>query len=179
MPLAKTTLPRRCQPIEALVLDVDGVLTDGGIIYTDRGDEIKAFHVRDGSGLKFWQSVGKKAAIITGRRSEIVMRRGLELGLKPILQGVDDKLAALRKALKDLKLKPEQVCCIGDDLPDVAVLREVGLAVAVADACPEAIEDAHYVTAARGGQGAVREVIELILKCQGTWDALVAQYRAE
>ena len=173
------TLPRRCQPIEVLILDVDGVLTDGAITYTDRGDEIKTFHVRDGSGLKFWQKAGKKAAIITGRRSEIVMRRGLELGLKPIVQGVDDKLAAFRKMLKDLKVKPEEVCYIGDDLPDVAVLREVGLAVAVADACPEAVEDSHYVTAASGGHGAVRETIELILKCQGTWDELVSQYRGE
>ncbi len=177
--MAKMTLPRRCQPIEALVLDVDGVLTDGRITYTDRGDEIKAFHVRDGSGLKFWQRLGKKTAIITGRRSEIVMRRGLELGVKPIVQGAEDKLAALLKVMKDLKLKPEQVCCIGDDLVDVGMMREAGLAVAVADACPEAIEDAHYTTAAKGGHGAVREVIELILKCQGTWDELVAGYRGE
>jgi len=177
--MAKMTLPRRCQPIEAIVLDVDGVLTDGGIIYTDRGEEIKAFHVRDGSGLKFWQQAGKKAAIITGRRSEIVVRRALELGLKPVVQGVDDKLAALEKMLKDWKLTPDAICYIGDDLLDLAPMREVGLAVAVADACPEAIEDAHYVTAARGGRGAVREAIELIMKSQGVWDDLVTQYRGE
>ncbi|MEI7684059.1 MAG: HAD hydrolase family protein [Planctomycetota bacterium] len=177
--MAKMTLPRRCQPIEAIVLDVDGVLTDGAIIYTDRGEEIKAFHVRDGSGLKFWQQAGKKAAIITGRRSEIVVRRALELGLKPVVQGVDDKLAALEKILKDWKLTPDAICYIGDDLPDLAPMRDVGLAVAVADACPEAIEDAHYVTAARGGQGAVRETIELIMKSQGVWDDLVTQYRGE
>jgi 3-deoxy-D-manno-octulosonate 8-phosphate phosphatase (KDO 8-P phosphatase) len=177
--MAKMTLPRRCQPIEALVLDVDGVLTDGGIIYTDRGDELKVFNVRDGSGLTLWQKLGKKSALITGRRSEIVVRRGMELGMKPIVQGADNKLTALQTVLKELKLKPEEVCYVGDDVPDLGALREVGLAVAVADACPEALEDAHYVTAARGGQGAVREVIELILKCQGTWDDLVAQYRGE
>lgn len=177
--MAKMTLPRRCQPIEAILLDVDGVLTDGGIIYTDRGDELKVFHVRDGSGLKLWQKAGKRAAIITGRRSEIVVRRGLELGLKPVVQGADDKLAAFEKVLKELKLTPEKVCYIGDDLPDLGPMREAGLAVAVADACPEAIEDAHYTTAARGGQGAVRETVELILKSQGSWDDLVAQYRGE
>jgi 3-deoxy-D-manno-octulosonate 8-phosphate phosphatase (KDO 8-P phosphatase) len=177
--LAKTTLPRRCQPIEALIVDVDGVLTDGGILYTDRGEEIKAFHVRDGSGLKLWRSLGKTAAIVTGRRSEIVARRGLELGIAPIVQGADDKLAAVHKVLAELKRKPAEACYIGDDLPDLSAMRAVGLAVAVADACPEALEIAHYVTTARGGQGAVRETIELILKCQGVWDGLVAKYRGE
>lgn len=177
--MAKTTLPRRCQPIELLVVDVDGVLTDGGIVYTQRGDEIKSFHVRDGSALKLWTKAGKKAALITGRRSEIVVKRGLELGLAPIMQGVEDKAAALAKMLKDLKVKPEQTCYIGDDLPDLGAMRESGLAVAVADACAEAQEDAHYVTAAGGGRGAVREVVELIMKCQGTWDEIVAGFRGE
>lgn len=177
--MAKLTLPRRCQPIEALIVDVDGVLTDGGITYTDAGAEIKTFHVRDGSGLKVWQRAGKKAALLTGRRSEIVMRRGIELGFKPIVQGADDKAAALERIFKELKVKPEEVCAIGDDITDLRILREVGLAVAVADASPEAIEDAHYVTAARGGQGAVRETIELILKCQGLWDDIIAELRGE
>ena len=174
--MAKMTLPRRCQPIEAIVLDVDGVLTDGAIIYTDRGEEIKAFHVRDGSGLKFWQQAGKKAAIITGRRSEIVVRRALELGLKPVVQGVDDKLAALEKILKDWKLTPDAICYIGDDLPDVPVMRHVGLAVAVADASEETRAAAHYVTKLDGGSGAVREVIELILKSQRRWQDLIQKY---
>lgn len=177
--MAKTTLPRRCQPIAALLLDVDGVLTDGGIIYSDRGEEIKAFHVRDGSGLKFWRSLGKAAAVITGRRSEIVVRRGLELGLKPIVQGAEDKRKAVRAVLEELNLQPSEACYIGDDLPDVGAMREVGLAVAVADACPEAADAAHYVTAARGGQGAVRETIELILKCQGKWEAIVSRHRGD
>jgi 3-deoxy-D-manno-octulosonate 8-phosphate phosphatase (KDO 8-P phosphatase) len=177
--MARTTLPRRCQPIEAIVVDVDGVLTDGGIIYTDRGDELKVFHVRDGSGLKLWQKIGKRSACITGRRSELVIRRCNELGISPVIQGVDDKRAALKTLLGEMKLKPEETCYIGDDVPDLGPMRDVGLAVAVADACPEALDDAHYVTAARGGQGAVREVIELILKCQGTWEDLIAKFRGE
>jgi len=175
--VAKTSLPRRCQPIAALILDVDGVLTDGGIIYSDRRQEIKAFHVRDGSGLKWWRDLGKFAALVTGRRSDIVARRGLELGLTPIIQGAEDKRAAVRQVLAELNMQPHEACYIGDDLPDLGPMRDVGLAIAVADACPEAAENAHYVTAARGGQGAVREAIELILKCQGSWDALVARYR--
>jgi 3-deoxy-D-manno-octulosonate 8-phosphate phosphatase (KDO 8-P phosphatase) len=175
--VAKTTLPRRCQPIEALILDVDGVLTDGAIIYTEGGEEIKAFHVRDGSGLKWWRKLGKAAALVTGRRSEIVARRGLELGLTPVVQGADDKRSAALQVLAEWKVKPHEACYIGDDLPDLGAMREVGLAVAVANACPEAVESAHYVTAARGGQGAVREVIELILKCQGSWDDIVAEHR--
>lgn len=177
--MAKITLPRRCQPIEGLVVDVDGVLTDGGIIYTDRGDELKVFHVRDGSAMKIWTEAGKKLGIITGRRSEIVVRRALELGAKPVVQGSGNKRLALEKMIRDWKLNADEVCYIGDDLPDLGAMRDVGLAVAVADACPEATEDAHYVTAARGGQGAVRETIELILKCQGSWDEIVARHRGE
>lgn len=173
------TLPERCKPIELLLMDVDGVLTDGSIVYSARGDEIKSFHVRDGSGLKLWQRQGKRAGVITGRSSEIVTRRGLELGLSPVLQGVEDKLAALEGILKESGHAPEQVCYIGDDVIDLPVLRRVGLAVAVADACGEAQDDAHYVTSARGGRGAVREVIELVLRCQGQWDEIVARYRTE
>ena len=175
--MARTTLPKRCLPIELLLVDVDGVLTEGAIIYTSRGDEVKAFHVRDGSGLKFWLAQGKKAGLISGRRTETVLQRGIELGLRPIVQGVEDKAAALETILADLKLTPEQTCFVGDDLPDLPILRRVGLAAAVADACPEVQDAAHYVTAAAGGRGAVREVIELILKSQGTWDAVVARYR--
>jgi 3-deoxy-D-manno-octulosonate 8-phosphate phosphatase (KDO 8-P phosphatase) len=174
-----TTLVQRCARIEMLVLDVDGVLTDGRIIYTDAGEEMKAFHVRDGSGLKLWTSQGKKAGIITGRRSSIVERRAKELGITAVIQGADDKKAALDEMLKSLGLTPDQVCAIGDDIVDLAVLRACGLAVAVADACVEAKDDADYVTQARGGRGAVREVIELILRAQGIWPEVVARYRNE
>jgi 3-deoxy-D-manno-octulosonate 8-phosphate phosphatase (KDO 8-P phosphatase) len=171
------TLLERCARIEVLVLDVDGVLTDGRIVYTDAGEEIKAFHVRDGSGLKLWTSLGKHAGIITGRRSAIVDRRAKELGIQAVTQGADDKRVAMEQMLKSLGGTPEQTCVVGDDIVDIAMMRTAGLAVAVADACPEAKEDAHYVTEARGGRGAVREVIELILRAQGRWQDIVARYR--
>ena len=169
--MARTTLPKRCQPIRFLLLDVDGVLTDGSIVYSSRGDDLKAFHVRDGSGIKMWLGVGHRAGILSGRRSETVLTRGIELGLRPIVQGADDKIAALESILADVGVSAEETCYIGDDLIDLPVLGRVGLAVAVGDACAEAQEAAHYVTAAFGGRGAVRECIELILKAQNSWDA--------
>jgi len=167
--MAKMTLPRRCQPIEALVVDVDGVLTDGGIIYTDRGDELKVFHVRDGSGLKLWHEAGKRSAILSGRKSSVVEIRAAELGIGKVVQGASDKRSAFAEVLADAGVRADQVCFVADDLPDVPLLRQCGLAVAVADACVEAREVAQYVTRAPGGRGAVREVIEVILKAQGKW----------
>ena len=126
------TLAERCRRIEALVLDVDGVLTDGGIIYSDSGAELKQFHVRDGAGLAIWRTLGKRTAIITGRSSAIVTQRAAELGIAPVIQGSGDKLAAFRQLLEELQLRPEQVCYIGDDLPDLPVLLSCGLAAAAA-----------------------------------------------
>jgi 3-deoxy-D-manno-octulosonate 8-phosphate phosphatase (KDO 8-P phosphatase) len=174
-PARSLTVPQRCRQIELLLLDVDGVLTDGRIVYTDNGVEIKAFHVRDGSGLKMWQGEGKRAGIITGRRSDVVEVRAAELGLDPVVQGVADKLAAFKTILAQTGLRREQTAYIGDDLPDLPVLCRCGLAVAVADACPEVTAHAHYVTRAAGGCGAVREAIELILRAQGRWQHLVEQ----
>ena len=169
-------LAARCARIELLALDVDGVLTDGSITYGSDGSELKTFHVRDGSGLKLWEKTGHRAAIITGRSSPIVERRATELGIASVVQGASDKLAAFRTVLAGFGLDPDQACYIGDDLPDLPVLRACGLAVAVADACPEARGAAHHVTLARGGRGAVREVIEWLLKCQGRWQEIVNQY---
>ena len=176
---ANMSLNQRCARIELLVLDVDGVLTDGKIVYTDQGAEIKAFHVRDGSGLKLWTGLGKKVGIITGRRSVIVERRAHELGVTAVIQGADDKKAALVQMIGPLGLTLDEVCAVGDDIVDVPLLRSCGLAAAVADACPEAKEDVHYVTQTPGGRGAVREVIELILGAQGSWQTIVARYRNE
>jgi 3-deoxy-D-manno-octulosonate 8-phosphate phosphatase (KDO 8-P phosphatase) len=173
------SLAERCAGIELLVLDVDGVLTDGAIVYTDNGVEVKAFHVRDGSGLKLWQREGKRAAIISGRRARAVEVRAAELGVSPVIQGAAENLEAYRQILAEAGLRPEQACFVGDDLPDLPPLHNCGLAVAVADACPEVRADAHYVTRAPGGRGAVREVIELILRGQGRWQRAVARYRAE
>jgi 3-deoxy-D-manno-octulosonate 8-phosphate phosphatase (KDO 8-P phosphatase) len=152
-----------------LVIDVDGVLTDGRIIYSDNGVELKAFHVRDGTGLKIWQQQGLSAAIITGRTSRAVQIRAAELGIGTVVQGAADKLSACRRLLDESGLCFEQVCAVGDDLPDLPVLCNCALAVAVADACPEVRAAAHYVTRTPGGQGAIREVIELILSRQGRW----------
>jgi 3-deoxy-D-manno-octulosonate 8-phosphate phosphatase (KDO 8-P phosphatase) len=169
-------LPARAVAIELLLLDVDGVLTDGSVVYADDGTELKRFHVRDGSGLKLWHAAGKRSAIVSGRKSAAVERRASELGIRPVLQGRDDKLAALAEVLAETGLAPEQVCAVGDDLPDLPVLRRCGLAVAVADGCPEVREACHYATIAAGGRGAVREAIEWLLKAQGRWAELTARY---
>jgi 3-deoxy-D-manno-octulosonate 8-phosphate phosphatase (KDO 8-P phosphatase) len=173
------TLSQRCARIELLVLDVDGVLTDGNIIYADDGREIKTFHVRDGSGLALWHHVDKKSAIITGRTSRIVEVRAAELGIGPVFQGAPLKMDPLRKTLLAAGLAADQACFIGDDLPDVPVMRSCGFAVAVADACPDVLDAAHYVTRVPGGRGAVRETIELILGCQGLWQKIVERFHNE
>jgi 3-deoxy-D-manno-octulosonate 8-phosphate phosphatase (KDO 8-P phosphatase) len=175
LPAAYCPLPAaltdRCRPIRLLVLDVDGVLTDGRITYTDTGVEIKSFHVRDGSGLVLWQQAGRQVAIISGRTSRAVEVRAAELGIKHVWQGRADKQQALRDLLTTLDVRPEQVCAVGDDLPDLPVLRACGLAVAVADACAEVRTAAHFVTMMPGGYGAVREVVEMVLRAQELWDA--------
>jgi 3-deoxy-D-manno-octulosonate 8-phosphate phosphatase (KDO 8-P phosphatase) len=165
----QSSLADRCAGVALLVLDVDGVLTDGGIIHGSGGLELKQFHVRDGSGLKRWHQVGKRSGVITGRTSPVVDKRAAEVDIDFVTQGAADKLAAYQQLLATAGMGPEQVCCIGDDLPDLPLLRHCGLAVAVADACAEARAVAHYVTRSIGGRGAVREVIELVLRCQGNW----------
>jgi 3-deoxy-D-manno-octulosonate 8-phosphate phosphatase (KDO 8-P phosphatase) len=174
-----TPLIDRLRAIEWLVLDVDGVLTDGGIVYDNHGVEQKRFHVRDGSGLKIWHHVGKRSAIITGRTSELVKVRAAELGIAPVVQGAAEKLPAYRRLLGEIGGRPEAICAIGDDVPDLGVLANSGLAVAVADACPDVRRFAHYVTRAGGGCGAVREVIELVLHAQGLWQPVVERFRRE
>ena len=163
------TLCERCLAIEMLVVDVDGVLTAGGIVYGTPDLEQKQFHVRDGSGLKVWHRTGKRTGIITGRRSPVVDRRAAELGIAFVVQGAAEKLPAFHQLLTDAGVAAEAVCYVGDDLPDVPPLRACGLAVAVADACAEVRADAHYITRTPGGCGAVRETIELVLRCQGHW----------
>ena len=171
------TLDPRCRPIRLILADVDGVLTDGGIIFDNRGIEIKRFHVRDGMGIKLWQKAGYRFGLITHRSSNIVKMRTAELGIEIIRQGIDNKLTAMRGIIGELQLVPEQVCYIGDDLPDLPVVQAVGLGVAVADACTEVRQTAHYVTALPGGSGAVRETIELILKAQSRWEDLIQAFR--
>src|SRR5579862_6963984 len=155
--MERLTLQERCLAIEMLIVDVDGVLTEGGIVHGTGGLELKQFHVRDGYGLKIWQQLGKRSAIITGRSSPIVEVRAQEVGIGIVLQGALEKFPAYRYLLAQMGLTAQQVCYIGDDLPDVPPLRNCGLAVAVADAAPEVRVEAHYVTRTPGGRGAVRE----------------------
>ena len=157
--------------IELIVLDVDGVLTDGAIIVDDNGIESKHFHVRDGSGISLWRKSGKRIAILSGRRAACVEVRGKELGISPIIQGEPRKLAPFLKLIDSMNLRPSQVCYMGDDLPDLPILRVAGLAACPGDAVEEVRAMAHLVTRAGGGQGAVREVIERLLKHQGLWEA--------
>lgn len=163
------TLRERCSTIELLIVDVDGVLTDGGIVYGNADLEIKQFHVRDGSGLHLWHRAGKRSGLITGRSSPVVANRAAELGIGFVVQGAADKGPAYRRMLAASGVSDEAVCYVGDDVPDLPPLHACGLAVAVADACPEARAAAHYITQAAGGYGAVRETIERILRCQGHW----------
>jgi 3-deoxy-D-manno-octulosonate 8-phosphate phosphatase (KDO 8-P phosphatase) len=165
-----------CQPIDLLLADVDGVLTDGRILLDSRGVEIKQFHIRDGMGIRLWQKAGYGFGLITARSSQTVRMRAAELGIEIIRQGREDKGVAVRELLGELNVEPERVCYVGDDLLDLPAVGQVGLSVAVADACPELRRAAHFVTAAPGGRGAVREAIETILKAQGRWDELVAAY---
>ncbi len=170
------TLAKRCQAVELILSDVDGVLTDGSIIFDNEGIETKRFHIHDGLGIKLWQAAGGTFGVVTGRNSHIVNLRAAELGVKIVRQGTEQKLAAVRDIVAELRLQAEQVCYIGDDLPDLAPMGFVGLGVAVADACAELRGVAHYVTNLPGGRGAVRETIELVLKSQRRWDDLIRKY---
>jgi 3-deoxy-D-manno-octulosonate 8-phosphate phosphatase (KDO 8-P phosphatase) len=146
-----------------LVLDVDGVLTDGRLYYGAKGEALKAFHVRDGHGVKAVAAAGVVVAIISGRKSPAVARRARELGIRHVFQGVSDKLAVLDKLLAKLGLTAEQCVCVGDDTPDAPVLAAAGVGVAVADAHDDARNAAQLVTARPGGRGAVREVCDWLV----------------
>jgi 3-deoxy-D-manno-octulosonate 8-phosphate phosphatase (KDO 8-P phosphatase) len=170
-------LEDRISRIQLLVLDVDGVLTDGSIVYTDSGEQLKRFHVRDGAGLKLWRLAGMPAAIVSGRASAAVARRAAELGVDPVLQGRDDKSAALDEVLAAHRLTADRVAAIGDDLPDLPVLTRCGVGIAVADACQEVRAAADHVTITPGGHGAVREAVEWLLRQQGKWEPLIERFR--
>ncbi len=158
------------KPIRLILSDVDGVLTDGSITIDNSGVESKTFHVRDGLAIKLWQRAGFHFGLITSRTSQIVKLRAAELNIEIVRQGSADKLPIAREILSQLGLTPDQACYIGDDLPDMAVMSEVGLSIAVADAAAEVRGLAKWTTAQPGGRGAVREAIERLLKAKGTWD---------
>ena len=173
---AQAELAERCLPIELLVVDVDGVLTDGVIAVDDHGVETKHFHVRDGLAYALWHRAGKQAAILSGRRGAAVDRRAAELKIAHVLQGLEGKAEPFRTLIAGLDLAPRQVCYVGDDLPDLPVLRAAGLAACPADAAAEVRDAAQFVTRAPGGRGAVRQVVEVILKAQGKWDGLILDF---
>lgn len=166
----------RCKKIELILSDVDGVLTDGGVLFDNQGIEIKKFHIRDGLGIRLWQKAGFKFGILTSRNSHIVKVRAAELGIEIVRQGFEQKLPAALEVFNDLGLSPDQVCYIGDDLTDVPVLRRVGLSVAVADAVEEVRSVADHVTDLPGGRGAVREIVEMLLKAKERWEDLIRSY---
>jgi 3-deoxy-D-manno-octulosonate 8-phosphate phosphatase (KDO 8-P phosphatase) len=169
-------LEQRCQSIELILADVDGVLTGGGIVFDNQGIETKQFHIRDGLGIRLWQRAGYRFGLVTGRTSNIVRMRAAELNIDIVRQTAEDKLPAVEEILRELRLDPQRLCYIGDDLPDIPAVRAAGLGVAVGDACSELREAAHHVTTARGGEGAVRELVETILKAQRRWTDLIQKY---
>ena len=169
-------LEQRAQEIELVLADVDGVMTGGQIVFDNQGIEAKQFHIRDGLGIKLWQRAGYHFGLITGRSSHIVKIRAAELGVEIVRQAAEDKLPIALEIIGQLGLEARQACYIGDDLPDLPTMRAVGLAVAVADACLEVREAAHFVTTLRGGEGAVRETIEMILKSQRRWNDLIQRF---
>lgn len=165
--------------IRCLVLDVDGVLTKGEITYTSSGEELKTFHAKDGMGLAIAHAMGLQTAIITGRTSSIVERRAKELKISHVQMGSHNKSAGLQVVLDTLQVAPQEVAYMGDDLNDLGVMSRVGLAMTPQDGVPEIKDIAHYICQANGGEGAVREAVEYILKREGLWEEALRKYREE
>jgi 3-deoxy-D-manno-octulosonate 8-phosphate phosphatase (KDO 8-P phosphatase) len=169
-------IEKRAARIRLLLMDCDGVLTDGHLWLLENGDEQKSFNVKDGLGLELFHRAGLLTGIITGRTSRAVERRARELGVEFIRQGEPDKIKVFGELLAQAGVTESEVAFIGDDLSDIPIMQRSEFAVAVADAAEETRSIAHYVTRASGGQGAVREVVEIILKAQGRWSDLVREY---
>jgi 3-deoxy-D-manno-octulosonate 8-phosphate phosphatase (KDO 8-P phosphatase) len=176
MRLTDAELAARARQVRLLALDVDGVLTDGRIHYGSTGEELKSFSILDGLGIKLLRRAGIHVAVITARRSAMVDRRVAELGIEHCLQGREDKLEALQELLAELGLTSGEVAYMGDDLPDLRAILGVGLGLTVANASSEVARRAPWQSAARGGEGAVREACEMILQARGEWEAQLAPY---
>jgi 3-deoxy-D-manno-octulosonate 8-phosphate phosphatase (KDO 8-P phosphatase) len=170
------SVEKRASRIKLLLMDCDGVLTDGRITLFGDADEYKSFHTRDGQGLSLLHSAGVRTGIISGRSSQAVRRRVSELGMAYLFEGIGDKTSVLEDLLAENGIAESEYAYIGDDLTDIPLMIRAGLAVAVADATDEVKHAAHFVTALNGGFGAVREVCELILKSQGQWQRLIDRY---
>jgi 3-deoxy-D-manno-octulosonate 8-phosphate phosphatase (KDO 8-P phosphatase) len=174
--ITKKQLIDRAKRIKLLIVDVDGVLTDGGIILDNKGNELKRFNVRDGHGLKMVQRVGIKVAIITGRRSKVVERRAMELGIEEVYQGCKKKLQCYGRLMKKLGISDEAVAYVGDDIVDIPLFVRVGLPIAVSDAHGDAKKFALITTENPGGGGAVREITDFLIKAGGFWDDIIEKY---
>ncbi|SAL58156.1 3-deoxy-D-manno-octulosonate 8-phosphate phosphatase [Caballeronia arvi] len=168
------TAAERASRLKLMAFDVDGVFTDGSLYFSVEGDSMKSFNSLDGHGVKMLQSVGVQTAIITGRQSGIVAARARELGITHLYQGVENKTVALAELLQATGIAADECGYMGDDWPDLAVMRRCGFAAAPANAHPEVIQRVHWVAEARGGHGAVREVCDAILRAQHRYDALLA-----
>ena len=168
------TATERASRVKLMIFDVDGVLTDGSLLFTAQGDYMKSFNSMDGHGLKLLGEAGIRTAIITGRRSDIVLARAQELRISHIYQGVADKVAAFGELMREANVTAEQCGYMGDDWPDLGVLTRCGFAAAPANAHPDVIARAHWVSEARGGQGAAREVCDTLLRAQHRYEALLA-----
>lgn len=174
--MIKGEVVERARRIKLLIVDIDGVMTDGRIVYSIYGDELKFFDVTDGFGISLLNRAGIKTAIITAKKSRIVKMRARDLKIAKAYQGFIDKLIPFDKLLKRFKISAEEICFIGDDLPDMPVLRRVGFAISVPNALDEVKAIAHYITSKAGGRGAVREVCDILLKAQDKWDEATAKY---
>ena len=168
---------KAAQKVKLLLLDVDGVLTDGRLYYGNAGEELKAFDIQDGLGIKLLQNAGIKVGIITGRSSELVERRAKELGIDHLIQGREDKLTALNELLEKITFDLEEIAFVGDDLPDLAIIRRVGLGITPANGNHLIASQALWQTKKSGGNGAVRDVAELILSAQSKLESVLASYQ--
>lgn len=169
-------LHNRITRIKLLLLDVDGVLTDGRLYFNNQGDEYKAFNTLDGHGIKMLQKSGVKVGIITGRTSELVARRARDLGISILVQGREDKWDALQEILREQPFSLDEIAFMGDDWPDLAVMTRVGLALCVANAHPAIVERSHWQSQQKGGEGAVRAACDLLMQTQGTYAAALQHY---
>jgi len=172
-------LKQRILAVRMMIFDVDGVLTDGRVIYMDDGSEIKEFDVQDGHGIKLLQHAGIEVALISGRACRAVEHRALGLGIDRVYQGSKVKTEPYEQLLAETGLKEHETCFMGDDLIDIPVMRRAGFAVAVPNGAPHIFPYAHYITRASGGRGAAREVCEMILQVQGLWESVMERYLAD
>ena len=163
--------------IKLVLLDVDGVLTDGRLYYGNSGEEMKAFNIQDGLGIKLLQKGDIQVGIITGRVSALLQRRADELSIDPVVQGREDKLTALNELLETMDVQMDEIAFVGDDLPDLAVIRRVGLGITPANGSAIVAAQAHWQTSKAGGQGAVREIAEMILEAQGKLQPILATFQ--